>query len=91
MKDNSEPSNEELPEQVISLLIDGKKIGAIKLVRKQYGSGLKEAKDLVESYMLKHPEKFLNARTSSFGSNTLIYGLIILAVLLTYQFVSEIR
>ena len=89
MQNNKEPSNEELPKEALALLVDGKKIGAIKLIREQSGLGLKEAKDLVENYMLKHPERFPDARTSSFGSNTLIYGLVVLAALLTYQFVSQ--
>ena len=99
MQDNQKPSKEErpneerpedeLPEEVTTLLIAGKKIDAIKLIRKQSGLGLKEAKDLVENYMLKHPERFPDARTSSLGSNTLIFGLVVLAALLTYQFVSQ--
>lgn len=43
-------------EQVMQLLRSGNKIEAIKLVREKSGSGLKEAKDFVESLISKHDQ-----------------------------------
>ncbi|HEY7159674.1 MAG TPA: ribosomal protein L7/L12, partial [Acidobacteriota bacterium] len=40
--------NNDLQEQVQSLLLQGKKIEAIKIYREASGLGLKEAKDAVE-------------------------------------------
>ena len=36
--------------QVLAQLVAGKKIGAIKRYREEYGSGLKEAKDAVDEF-----------------------------------------
>ena len=41
-----------LPQNVIDALRQGQKIKAIKLLRKQHGIGLKEAKDIVDQYLL---------------------------------------
>lgn len=46
--DDESPS-EELERQVVSLLQNGRKIEAVKLVREQFGSGLKDAKEAVEA------------------------------------------
>ncbi len=46
--------NDETKKSVLKLLESGNKIEAIKLVREESGSGLKEAKDFVESLLEDH-------------------------------------
>ncbi|MCB1691248.1 MAG: ribosomal protein L7/L12 [Pseudomonadales bacterium] len=46
----------ELPTSAVSALAHGSKIEAIKAVRETYGTGLKEAKEIVEAYLDNHPE-----------------------------------
>ena len=81
MLDQEEPSKE-----VISLLRDGQKIKAIKLIRQQNDMGLKEAKELVENYILKHPERFPNPPEASSSPRYLIWVCVAIAVLLIFQF-----
>lgn len=45
----------ELPADVIAEIESNRKVNAIKLLRSQQGIGLKEAKQIVDSYMEKHP------------------------------------
>ncbi len=47
--------NNEIPAEAIAALESGNKIEAIKIVRVSRGCGLKESKDLVESYLREHP------------------------------------
>ncbi len=58
--------NSELPSEAVAALESGNKIEAIKIVRISRGFGLKESKDLVESYLLQHPE--LHQRFSAIQS-----------------------
>ena len=51
----SEPS-QELPIDAIAALHRGSKIDAIKCARVASGTGLKEAKDIVEHYIEMHPD-----------------------------------
>ena len=48
--------NSELPSEAVAALESGNKIEAIKIVRNSRGFGLKESKDLVESYLREHPD-----------------------------------
>jgi ribosomal protein L7/L12 len=50
-----EPPADPLVTEVRSLLRTNQKIGAIKLVRRSLGLGLKEAKDWVEAIALREP------------------------------------
>jgi hypothetical protein len=45
----------EFPSDVITEIQANRKVTAIKLQRKHRGIGLKEAKELVDAYMEKHP------------------------------------
>ncbi len=45
----------ELPAEVVQALQDGRKVTAIKRLRKRRGLGLKDAKDAVDSYLAAHP------------------------------------
>lgn len=46
----------ELSKEAIEFIEKGEKINAIKTVRGDHGLDLKEAKDLVDSYIAAHPE-----------------------------------
>ncbi len=48
------PASPEEDADVLALMQDGKKIGAIKVYRERYGVGLKEAKDAVEALARQH-------------------------------------
>jgi hypothetical protein len=45
----------ELPADVVAEIQASRKVTAIKLLRAHQGIGLKEAKELVDDYMTKHP------------------------------------
>ena len=45
----------ELPADVITEIKANRKVTAIKLLRAHQGIGLKDAKELVDAYMEKHP------------------------------------
>jgi hypothetical protein len=49
---NSEP---ELPEDVLAAIRANRKIGAIKLLRGHQNIGLKEAKEIVDAHIERHP------------------------------------
>jgi len=84
MLNQEDPSNE-----VIAFLTENRKIDAIKLVREEKNMGLKEAKEFVESYMLRHPERFENQRATSSVPGPIVWILIAIAALLIYQFMSK--
>lgn len=48
-------SEKALPAAAIFALQRGDKIGAIKIARKEFGTDLKDSKDLVESYLRTQP------------------------------------
>ncbi len=58
--------NSELPSEAVAALESGNKIEAIKIVRVNSGLGLKESKELVEKYLLEHPD--LHQRCSAIQS-----------------------
>jgi Ribosomal protein L7/L12 C-terminal domain len=69
--------NIELDTDIIEMVKNGRKIDAIKLIRERRNLGLKESKDLVDSYFKQHPElKVIEAERS----NGVILGLIFFAL-----------
>jgi hypothetical protein len=48
-------SETEIPEDVIAEIQADRKVNAIKLLRKHLGVDLKEAKQIVDSYVAEHP------------------------------------
>ena len=83
---NPVPSaNLSMPEKAIGALNLGSKLEAIKIVREVTGVGLKEAKDLVESYIAGQPHlasKFSNEiRVTAPGC--ILLALAVLAVIFT--------
>lgn len=51
---DSQVAADALEEQILELLVAGKKIAAIKLYRERTGSGLKDSKDAVEALAARH-------------------------------------
>lgn len=52
---SANPSEPDLPAAAVAALRQGNKIEAIKIVRVEFGLGLKEAKDAVEAHERAHP------------------------------------
>lgn len=50
MSDNEQESRE-LPDAAIAALTNGRKIEAVKILRREWNIGLKEAKDAVDQYL----------------------------------------
>lgn len=49
-------TNPEFSAEVLAAIHGNRKIEAIKLLRQQRGVGLKEARDLVDTYVAEHPQ-----------------------------------
>ncbi len=90
--ENRERTSEttDLPPLAVSALLEGRKIEAIKIVRKELGVDLKEAADAVEAYIQRDPviqETLKSAgRSSSAGWILLV---IVLATLAWYFFTNQ--
>ncbi len=78
-------TDEEPSTEVQNLLLAGRKIDAIKRVREEQNLDLKEAKELVEAYVARHPERFPEPQSASSGGRFLMYAAILLAMIYTYQ------
>lgn len=50
------PNHPAIPPQAVAALNAGRVIEAVKIVRETQGLGLKEAKSLIDSYLVLHPE-----------------------------------
>lgn len=72
-------NSETLPIQAIAALKAGSKIEAIKIVREQQGVGLKEAKEIVETYIEATPviRQQLSA-ASARGARSLLQWIVLL-------------
>ncbi len=68
----------ELPAQVRNAIHAGRKIDAIKLLRKERGLGLKEAKDIVDAYTMANPQLVVQRRSSG-GTGAIMVVLAIAA------------
>lgn len=81
-------SQPELPPRVINAIQANRKIDAIKLLREERDLGLKEAKHIVDAYMLKNPQPV--SQRSSGGSAGAIVLLIVVvaAAFAAYRFFS---
>ena len=77
-------SDDELSTEVQNLLAAGRKIDAIKQVRAEQGLDLKEAKELVEAYVARHPDRIPEAPPASSGGRFLLWAAILMAIVLTY-------
>ena len=72
----------EFPPDVIAEIQANRKVTAIKLLRAHKGIGLKEAKELVDAYMEKHPSSPSGAQKSDGGIGSIL--LLILGVGVIY-------
>ena len=72
-----------LSANAIAALEAGKKIEAIKIVRQEQGIGLKEAKELVESYTAERPEL---AEKSSGNVSVLTMAAMVIVVFCVYKY-----
>jgi len=83
-------NNRELSEKIELLIYEGKKIEAIKAVRKFTRLGLKESKDYINNFTLelyeKNPEKFTYDPAKSKGCGTAALLFISLTTAAIYSF-----
>lgn len=78
-----------LPLAAITALRAGNKIEAIKVVRIERNTGLKEAKDIVEDYLQSQPElksAFANAQSEDSRSGLLGIAMLVIIGLLVWYF-----
>ena len=71
-------SSTELEPDVIAELNNGRKIDAIKKLRALRNIGLKEAKELVDSYLSLHPELDVPVQHSG-GSGFIVFLILVVA------------
>lgn len=73
----------EVKKQIADHLFDGRKINAIKLIRRESGMGLKEAKEFVDGIegelREKYPDKFVNKAGSGCGTAAVIFIVLTIA------------
>ena len=71
----SEPTEEQIQE-ITHLILEGRKIEAIKIYREATNEGLKEAKDFVDDLTARlrqtHPDKFKVPESSKAGCSSVI-------------------
>lgn len=88
MPDSEKPR--ELPPMAVSALSQGNKIEAIKIVRQEWGLGLKEAKDAVEAYARTQPALAAAMAESSASSKrgcvTWLIGIALAAAAVAYYY-----
>jgi Ribosomal protein L7/L12 C-terminal domain len=71
----------ELPAPVIAEIEGRRKVSAIKLLRAELGIGLKEAKELVDTYIAQHPSHSTHQPSqSSGGFGRLFFAIAILGL-----------
>lgn len=72
---------ETIPEEARIAIHQGQIIEAIKVLRTSRNLGLKEAKDLVDSYLQAHPELAAQRRVSLSSGALLFWGAVGIAIL----------
>jgi len=70
----------DLPPDVLAAIHISRKIEAIKLLREHQGIGLKEAKEVVDAYMARHPERIQPDPDASGGIGKLILFVVLIAI-----------
>jgi ribosomal protein L7/L12 len=78
----------EFPTAATDALAKGHKIEAIKILRQEWGLGLKEAKDTVDTYVKARPNLASQFQEASTGNKRLWLWLpaLLTAILLSYRF-----
>ena len=74
----------ELPAAAIEALTKGQKIEAIKIVRQEWGLGLREAKDAVEAYVAARPMPASQAGESNPGTKRWIWLVVVVGAILLF-------
>ncbi len=75
------PGTNSIPPVAVAALNAGRKIEAIRIVRETQGIGLKEAKELVESYVELHPElRAQIGQQQSRGLRSIVMWLLFIAI-----------
>ena len=78
----------ELSAAAVAALLNGHKIEAIKIVRQQWGLGLKESKDTVETYLRIRPDVAGRLQEANAGKKQWLWLLFLLAAgALLYAFI----
>jgi ribosomal protein L7/L12 len=75
---NIDTIGEPLKEEVKRLIIDGKKIEAVKLVKEQFGKGLKEALEMVDQVQKEIDPSLIPASSKSGCTKNLLRGIAVL-------------
>lgn len=76
----------ELPAAAIDALTQGHKIEAIKILRQERGLGLKEAKDVVDTYVEARPELASQFQAGRTAGRRLLLGLLFLFLLIFFSY-----
>jgi len=74
------PPERSLPAAAISALANGNKIEAIKIVRKEWGTDLKDSKDAVDAYAKSHPEVMAASEQAGSRAKAWLWLMVLLAV-----------
>ena len=71
----------ELSENVLAAIKSNRKIDAIKLLREEQGLDLKEAKDIVDTYIANHPRPAASqSRSGSFNFMPLLLAAVVTTI-----------
>ena len=71
----------ELSENVLAAIKGNRKIDAIKLLREEQGLDLKEAKDIVDTYIANHPHPATNqSRSGGFNFMPLLLAAVVTTI-----------
>ena len=69
----------ELPFAAMEALRNGRKIEAIKIVRQEWGTDLKAAKEAVDGYLASYPELASQLHEAGEGAKRVLLWLLVLA------------
>ena len=81
-------SENQLPEDVVAALENGRTVDAVKRLRALEGLGLKEAKERIDAHLAANPNRYPKPETGS-GGRFLMFAVILVAVALTVRFFIE--
>lgn len=80
----------ELSQQVVNEIKSGRKINAIKLLRHEQGVGLKQAKEMIETYMHEHAElkaAFEENQVTGFSQERVLQLVVVIVLILIGYYV----
>lgn len=84
MSDN-EQKTRDLPDAAIAALTNGRKIEAVKVLRREWNIDLKEAKDVVDQYLssISSSQRARRAPTVDTGTGRLLWLVLVIIVAVT--------